>query len=305
MRLLFVLLFAALLGCAPEASAPEPESPAERPHEPLDLDDPDDNLHGFLKSRGSLDPDEDVVFYWTGTIYLAQDVDPLAAPENDFPGPILRFEGFNIARFEPVADGVRMISREIALYQDLQGNVVDCWNNARLGTDDPGMVPVVHVQNDPVNWTLGGGEYEELGGRIVWKTEMQLAYPSPMSVAAYPEYSASNTYQSLEMFNFFAERADLEDPTLDSAPVTISWSRVGQLLPWMRPGQSTDKLVYHTHGAKLLGGYEELPAALRGWVEANAPEYATAPATDASPNITSWRWFKSLLDSGAYTPTCD
>jgi len=304
MRLLSVLLLAAAVGCATPPN-PLTNPPAERPNEPLDLDEAEDNLHAFQKSRGSLDADEDVVFYWTGTIYLAQDVEPLGSPLNDFPGPILRFEGFNIARFVPATDGVRMISREIALYQDMQGSVIDCWNNARLGTDDPGMVPVVHVQNDPVNWTLGGGEYEELGDRIIWKTEMQLAYPSSMPVDGYPEYSASNTYQSLEMFNFFASRADLEDPTLDSAPVTLSWSRVGQLLPWMRPGQSTDKLVYHTHGAKLLGGFDELPETLRTWVATHAPEYATAPDSDDAPNITSWRFFKGLLDTGEYSPTCD
>ena len=48
----------------------------------------EDNLTAFTKMRGSLNPNEEVVFYWTGNIYDIQDADPLGAPLNDYPGPI-------------------------------------------------------------------------------------------------------------------------------------------------------------------------------------------------------------------------
>jgi len=179
---------ALVAGCEPEPHEP-PAPPAERANEPLDLADWDDNDLAFLKARGSLNPDEDVVFWWTGSIYLVRDADPFGPPVTDFPGPILRFEGFNIARFEPVADGTRM------------------------------------------------------GDEVVFNTEIDLNYASPLPIDSYPEYSASNTYSGTELFNWYADRADLEDPTLDSVPVTISWSRVGQLLPWMQAGQTGGKLV--------------------------------------------------------------
>jgi len=301
--LVLSLSTASLVAC--DAVVPEPhDTPTERAHEPLDLDDWDDNELAFLKARGSLNPDEDVVFWWTGSIYLVQDADPFGPPVTDFPGPILRFEGFNIARFEPVADGTRMVSREMALYQDVAGNRVDCWWNGNLGIDSPAPVPVVHVWNDPVNHTIGGANYDELGDQIAFNTEIDLNYPSPLPLDSYPEYSQSNTYSGTELFNWYADRADLEDPTLDSVPVAISWTRVGQLLPWMQAGQTEGKLVYHTRGRKLMGGFEDLPDHLKDLVLAEAPEYQTAPDVDLSPNATSWRVFRSLVDSGEYSPSC-
>ena len=65
------------------------------------------------------------------------------------------------------------------------------------------------------------------------------------------------------------------------------------------------KLIYHTNGQKLLGGFEELPQHLKDYVRENAPKYMTAPETDVSPNETSWRVFRKLLDAGEYSPECD
>jgi len=307
-RLLFCAPLAAALGCTVEvapAAAPPPEPAPEREQVELDLDHPDDNLLAWNKARGSLDRDEDVFFYWTGSIYLMQDADPDGTPSTSFPAPILDFEGFNVARFEPEGDGVRMVSREMAVYKTTYGNILDCWFNGVLGGANVGQVPVVHVWNDPVNHTLYGADYDELGDEIVFRTEIQLNYPSPLPIGDYPDYSANNTYQAIELFNWYVDRADLQDPNLDSVPVSFSWSRQGQLLPWMQAGQTDGKLVYHTRGRKLLGGFAELPEHLQEYVLEHGPEYQAAPDVDASPNATSWRVFKGLVDSGAYSPDCD
>ena len=199
-----------------------------------------------------------------------------------------------------------MVSREISLYKDLAGNIIDCWNTAPLGYGSPKNVPVIHVMNDPVNFTISGGSPHFLDeDQVVWTMEVMLQYPNPLPLAQFSAYSASNTYESAEMFNFYSSLEDLNDPTQDSIPVTISWSRMGQLLPWMQGGQLRAKLVYHTHGKKLLGGYDALPAHLKEWVANNAPEYSSAPAVDTSPNITSWRYFRDLVDTGLYVPYCE
>ena len=117
--------------------------------------------------------------------------------------------------------------------------------------------------------------------------------------------SASNTYQSTELFSFFSHRRDLEDASQLSVPVYLSWTRVGQYLPWMRVGQKPGKLVYHTQGSKLMKGWEELPEDIKAWVEENAPDYKNAPTLGLGSNMTSWRYIKQQMDDGRYASACD
>ena len=72
----------------------------------------------------------------------------------------------------------------------------------------------------------------------------------------------------------------------------------------MKGGQTQARLVYHTHGHKLLGGFEQLPEDIKAFVNERAPEYRQAPSIDESPNQTSWKVFKRIIDSGAYTGNC-
>ena len=194
--------------------------------------------------------------------------------------------------------------REMAVYKDLSGRILNCWNNRPLGLGQAEYVPVVHVFNDPVNHTITGGSANRLGDDVTWNLEVMLRYPSPLPIADYPENSASNTYQASELFNFYAKMSDLNDPDLDTVPVNISWTRVGQFLPWMKAGQTPGKLIYHTYGKKLLGGFDELPEDIKAYVLDVAPEYAQAPLTDESPNATSWKVFRRLVQTGQYQETC-
>jgi hypothetical protein len=197
-----------------------------------------------------------------------------------------------------------MLSREVTVYEDLAGNILECWNNGVLGASVPANVTVMQVWNDPVNFTIGGAEHVELGDQVMWNVDVVIAYPSPLSVADYPSYSAGNTYESAELFNFYVDRSTLEDPSLSSVPASISWTRVGQFLPWMQMGQAPGRLIYHARGAKLAGGWDALPDKLRRYVEERHPEYRHAPTQDTSPNATSWRRFKAIYDAGEYEDTC-
>jgi hypothetical protein len=49
--------------------------------------------------------------------------------------------------------------------------------------------------------------------------------------------------------------------------------------------------VYHCRGRKLMGGYAELPQHLQAYVDANHPEYRTAPTEITGPNETSWTYY--------------
>ena len=187
---LAALALASLYACAaPEEATAEPA--LEQVLLPLDLTNPEDNARAFLLTRGSLDPEQEIIFYWKGEILQIEQPNPSNNAENDFRSPILHFDGFNVARFVPTDDGVRMISREITVYRNPFGKIINCW----ISGETPTPVRIEHVANDPVNFTLGSADYDELGDRVVFKANISMDYPSPLPMAAYPKYSTGNTYR--------------------------------------------------------------------------------------------------------------
>jgi hypothetical protein len=109
----------------------------------------------------------------------------------------------------------------------------------------------------------------------------------------------------MELFDFFASRADLSDPALSSVPATFTWTRVGQWMPWMQMGQRPGWLVFHARGRKLEGGFDALPERLRRTaVDRAGTDFAHAPTTDRSPNATSWTRYRALVEAGEAGEGC-
>ncbi|KAK1859230.1 hypothetical protein I4F81_001827 [Pyropia yezoensis] len=191
---------------------------------------------------------------------------------------------------------------DVGVYRDPKtGALLSSWTNPFTGE----VNEVVPVFNDPVNQeflerhpqrgpftvptTVGGGD-------VYWSAEVFLNYPSPLPRADYPDTAQSDVYSSLEMFQFFGKEAQLADPTAPAASdVAISWVRLGQWLPFMRMGDSPGRIVYHTRGRRLAGGYGDLAADLRALVEAHDTKYTTAPTAFSTPNETSWTYFRKWL----------
>jgi hypothetical protein len=286
---------------ADQESEEQAAGPEEALFPPLNLNSPEQNARSFLLTRGSTDPNDEVIYYWKGEMFLVEKPDPNLPPQNDYRSPVLYFEGFNIGRFETVPGGTRMLTREITVYKNSYGQIIDCWNSPWTGE----ALRVMHVANNPVNFTIDTADYDLLGDRVVFKLNVSLDYPSPLPMDAYPAYSTGNTYQSTELFNFYVSEMDLRDPNAVSVPVEISWSRVGQPLPWMQrdPDEGT-MLIYHSRGRKLLEGFEGLPTELKEFVRDRFPQFEHPPVFDQSPNETSWKRFKKLLDQGVYESTC-
>lgn len=289
------------------------KSDRDRTLVPLDLRSAKDNLYAWRKTRASLNPQEDVIFYWQGYIYNLQDKDPSRFPSGgynlDFETPLFKFEGFNVARFaEDGGGGYYMLSREVSVYEDPNtGEILNCWENPLL----PGKPSqsVMHVANDPVNFGVGEVNYTELGDQISFFSDVLLAYRSPLAGQnEFTPFSASDVYQSNELFNFYVNREDLEDTAIQSAPVSISWTRVGQYLPWMQMGDQPGKLIYHVRGYKVIKGLEALPPQLLEWtIDVAGPKFLSSPETvpqGYQPNATTWRVFKEIAEAGAYSPTC-
>lgn len=256
-----------------------------------------DTVDSFVRVRGSLNPEEESVYYFKGKVRAQQ------------PGKraelLFDFEGFNVARTVLDTQGSwQMLTREVAVYRDPQtGEILNSWQNPYTGKD----VKVVPVWNDPVNAVLGPRgtpsptPVEDLGEEACYSVDAFLAYPSPLPREKYPEYSQSDIYQGAELFNFFAEKEDLADPDLDSVPAEISWTRLGPWLPWMQMGAKPGQMVYHARGHKLAHGIADLPGELKHFVEEKNPKFLHAPEEFSTPNETSWTYFKKQLDSGDYT----
>jgi hypothetical protein len=256
----------------------------------MDLSDPIQNLTAFAKAQTSLDPDENVVIWFEGSVY------------SFIPGErsqkLLGFEGYNIRRSVPIEGGFQLLTREAVFYKRPDSDeILETWSNPLNGRN----VEVVHVLNDPVNNKMSIDSpfnripWTEEGDDVYFYTDVFLAYPSPMPRVEYPLYSQADLYQGAELFNFFCKRSELEDPAIKSASCQVSWTRIGPWLPWMEMEDRPGNVVYHCRGKKLMGGYATLPAYIRDYVEAKHPEYQTAPTEITGPNETSWTYFKKIL----------
>ncbi|MCA1832307.1 MAG: DUF1838 family protein [Actinomycetota bacterium] len=259
----------------------------------MNLDDPAQNLCAFLKARASLGG-EDTVTWFTGTTHAWM-------PAGKF-APLFGFEGYNIARAVVADGGYDLLTREAVFYIDLRsGEPLDQWANPFSNEN----VTVAHIWNDPVNQQLRldgpRGPWRVpvtgIGDDLFFNVDVFLAYPSPLPRAQFPEHSQDDLYQAAELFQFFCKRHDIEDESLMSAPALVSWTRLGPWLPWMRMGDRTGQLVYHGRGAKLAGGYADLPGWIRERVEATDARYAGAPREFTAPNATSWTEFRKILEA--------
>lgn len=266
-------------------------SPAQKSK--LDLNKPEDNLTAFIKMRASTKEGEETVYYWHGTVY------------SYIPGQrsqaLFGLEAYNVARIVKVEGGYQMLTREVALYKDLQtGQILERWYNPFIQD----TVDVVQVWNDPVNQQLmlkgragnWGVPWHRLGdGRISMNSDIFLFYPSPLKKAEFPENSRSDDYQAAELFQFFFNEADLNHRKKHSIYSEVAWTRISDFLPWMRMADRPGYLVYQCRGYKLMNGaFDALPTQMQEYVKARQPQFMRAPEAYASPNMTSWKYFYEL-----------
>lgn len=258
----------------------------------LDLGRSADSLEAFVKMRCSLDAEEHVVTWWKGTLFADF---PDAAPR-----PILGFEGYNVCRMLPTEDGGwQFVSREVTYYTDLvSGEIIEHWANPFTGE----TVEVLQVANDPVSHVYPpptARDYSrfpwlEMQGTVMLTLDIPLDYPNPLQPDAWPAESSGERYRASEHFMFFARRADIDDRTRKSIPLTYGWARTGPWLPWMRMGQRPGGLIYSAQGKKLEGGFDALPEHVRAYTLEHFPQFRSAPDRFYQPNETSWTWYRKV-----------
>ncbi len=259
----------------------------------LNLSVPEDNLLGFAKIRGSLDSTEQVLFYWTGKAY------------SHIPGErsqlLFLLEGYNIAKLVPIDSGYQLLTRELMVYKDPKTQkILKTWENPFTGED----VEVLAVMNDPVNsifklkygnrdWGL---PFEYLGeSRACFYTDILLHYPSPLPASEYPEHSRSEFFQANELFQFYFDLEEVSDPKVINASTQISWTRIGDWLPWMKMGDHKGSILYQCRGYKAKEGLSVLSSELYSFIHSEAELFSHPPDTFSSPNETSWTYFKKNI----------
>ncbi len=216
-------------------------------------------------------------------------------------------EGMNVRQCGKISDpelgdGYRLVSREILLYKDpSSGEVLSEWENPWTGE----TVEVIHVANDPVNsrptFETGrdGQPYQlrlSTSGDAWWMTvTVPLFYTNPLG-GDYQPY-VGGTYHATEMFNFMGDMNDLVDAGKDTADVRVGWVRMSQWLPWMKMGGRHGNIYMHTAGLKV-GGYDDLSDTMKREIAENYPTYREPPPVDDTrPNVTSWSYFRDLMES--------
>ncbi len=164
-----------------------------------------DFLTAYVKVRGSLDPKEETVVYDEGIIYTVIPNQPIK--------PIMKFQMYNISRFEKTDSGYNLITREMLAYEDLKtGEILTKWYNPVIKDS----VEVLHVWNDPVNSQSFAKDFslpmmKLANGRLCMYIDVPLFYPSPLKKAEWPKNSRSDMYQAAELFQFFVSEKDVQN----------------------------------------------------------------------------------------------
>lgn len=282
----------AVMGLAPIARA-----------DTLDLSDPNDAVRAQQKMLCSLTEGEVIVYWWKGSAYSR------VPGEKD--SHLFNVEGMNIRHCKNFDDpergyGFRSVSREVLFYLDPDTNeLLDTWTNPWTGEE----VEVIHVANDPVNMrrplyarSATGEPFKFnalfVGGRVITSGEAPLFYDNPLA-GEFQEY-VGNKYHAMEALNSYAYEKELLDADLPKLNrYTLSWSRFSEWLPWMKMRGRTGMMIFTTVGGRV-DAWDDLPERMKSVIRRDYPSYdKPPPLDDARPNVTSWSYFKSVLEGEA------
>ena len=279
----------------------------------LDLGNPDDVIRLLMKTRCSLNDGETALYWWEGRMYSRK-----PAEKNRH---LFNVQGMNIRHCETLSDPVRGLgfvarSRELMFYLDPDTNeVMRIWANPWTGEE----VEVVQVANDPP------GNYREIWARdedgnpsatlsYFFKDGLmmngggaaRLFYSNPLG-GDYQQY-VGGIYHAMEFGTGASPADEILNADLPAAQDRIiSWGRVSKWLPWMKMGDRSGVVVFHTAGIRL-SGFDEMPAVMLDEIDANYPEYREPPPIRTeNPKETSWTVFKDHIDAkrAAENPSTD
>jgi hypothetical protein len=237
----------------------------------LDLEDSWDNLEGYLKARSDISGEQSVT--WR-----------VGSVRSFIPGQksrlLMRVHNLKCTRCYKDDTGYEFLERECLIFSDPQtAEPLTTWYNPLTER----TVEVFQLQNASAGRHIDAEgflmDYLEHSGDVTFYSDLLYASPSALNVENYAPYATSNTYEGAGIYNYQAQRADLDNADLSSVPVTVSHTGVRQWLPWMEMGAWAGGIIVPSRGKKLAS-VAEVPQPFLGWLEKNSPEFLEAPSLD-------------------------
>lgn len=198
--------------------------------------------------------------------------------------------------------GFHRLGREMMVMRDpATGALLEEWDNPFTGE----RVEVTQVANDHVNarYFERNANGEPLTPAIkqsgpFWQMPLVLPIYRANPLGAGYEAEIGGMYHAVELFTFSGLAAQLNDPSVSSLDVAVTWSRISDWFPWMRMNGRDGFIFVHTTGAKLPS-FEDLPAELIGLIDKSFPAFRSPPAVgDDAPMDTSWTEYRVLKETG-------
>ena len=274
----------------------------------IDFKNPIWNRDTWARIQGDVNPDNERIGYATG--------DVLGVVDGQAVKPLCGFETFLATRLIPQEDGsYRRLNKEVIFYTDLNPDpgsrrMIDTWKNPY--TDEE--VEVVHVANDPFNYTISEWlilapedfpkdgsapkprkfpllfPWRRVGDKLVLQTDMHLYYPNALQPDKWPRESSGKMARVSEIFRYWVDVADVENPELTAVPYVGSWSRITPWLPWMLMGQAQGYCQY----AGIMTGastWDIVPEHVQEFARERYPHMLSAPTEDYGPSISSLEYY--------------
>ena len=265
-------LLGALSGLGLAGAVPAPARAATR-H--INLEDHWDNLEAYLKARSDISGEQSVTWR-VGSVH------------SFIPGHksrrLMLVHNLKCTRCYKDDTGYEFLERECLIFSDPEtAQPLTTWYNPFTER----TVEVFQLQNASAGRHIDAAgfhmDYVEHSGDVTFYSDLLYASPSALNVEDYAPYAASNTYEGAGIYNYQTKRADLDNGTLSSVPVTVSHTGVRQWLPWMEMGAWAGGIIVPSRGKKL-SGVAEVPQPFLGWLERNSPEFLEAPTLDDKDN---------------------
>lgn len=257
----------------------------------LDLTTGRGNQLAYARLQGNLDFESQKYFWFKGYVMGHR---PLERVKDLFGA-----QGFGVIRLREREDGtIERMCREIIVYTDLKTNeVMQEWTNPYTNE----TVPVVHVDNDPYNYTIEPyfPPPPEFGGLnkqsapppripfvLPWvqnddwlemELHIHLAYPNPLQPEKWPRESAGKIAQVSEFFAHHVRAEDMQNEKLTTLPYRGTWNRITPWLPWMLMGQETGNCQYAAFMGTCDHPSDVLPRTVIDYAEKNYAKYFDAP----------------------------